>query len=171
MAISVFIVKVPGAEALVGQLRQRFDASARLGVPAHITVLVPFMDPKAIDAAVLEQARRALAPFSAFSFALRAVGRFPATAYLVPEPSAPFVQLTRAVVQAFPAFPPYAGEHDGMIPHLTVAHGSPADADEAEAALRVALEKTGGVRARCEAVTLIENSSGVWQTLAEFQLG
>jgi hypothetical protein len=40
MAESAFIVRVPEAEACVSELRNRFDASVRLGVPAHITVLV-----------------------------------------------------------------------------------------------------------------------------------
>jgi hypothetical protein len=37
MAISAFIVKVPGAESLVGALRERFDATSKIGVPAHLT--------------------------------------------------------------------------------------------------------------------------------------
>ena len=45
MPISAFAVKVPAAEPLVGDLRRRYDATVALGVPAHITLLVPFMDP------------------------------------------------------------------------------------------------------------------------------
>jgi hypothetical protein len=37
MAQTAFIVRVPEAERHVGDLRDRFDPSARLGVPAHIT--------------------------------------------------------------------------------------------------------------------------------------
>jgi hypothetical protein len=43
MAESAFIVCVPEAEPHVAVLRERFDASARLGLPAHITMLYPFM--------------------------------------------------------------------------------------------------------------------------------
>jgi hypothetical protein len=39
---SAIIVPVPAVEPLVSQWRQRFDVSARHGVPAHITVLYPF---------------------------------------------------------------------------------------------------------------------------------
>ncbi len=39
------LVTVPEAESLVAPLRERFDASTALGVPAHITVLFPFMPP------------------------------------------------------------------------------------------------------------------------------
>ena len=170
MAISAFIVKVPSAESLVGALRERFDATSRLGVPAHITVLVPFMDPSDINADVLEQAQRALEQTTAFSFALRSVGRFPATAYLVPEPAAPFIAMTQALAETFPGFRPYAGEHQGVIPHLTVAHGSVSDADEAADALRLRLEQGAALTAQCSSVALIENSSGRWRELHVFHL-
>ncbi|MBN8748054.1 MAG: 2'-5' RNA ligase family protein [Variovorax sp.] len=170
MAVSAFIVKVPGAESLVGALRARFDPTTKLGVPAHITVLVPFMDPSDITTGVLEMAQQALEKTAAFSFELRSVGRFPTTAYLVPEPSAPFIAMTQAMVQAFPDFQPYAGEHDGIIPHLTVAHGSAADADEAAETLRLGLEHGAAVTAQCDSVALIENSSGRWRDLHVFRL-
>ncbi|MBB3178623.1 GNAT family N-acetyltransferase [Variovorax sp. Sphag1AA] len=170
MAISAFIVKVPAAEPLVRPLREGFDATSKLGVPAHITVLVPFMDPGDITAGVLEKAQRALEQTAAFSFELSSVGRFPATAYLVPEPAAPFVAMTRALAEAFPDFQPYAGEHHSVVPHLTVAHGSAAEADEAEEALRLHVDQGAAVTANCSSVTLIENSSGRWEDLCEFRL-
>jgi hypothetical protein len=50
---SGLIIEVPEAEPAVRQHRERLDASAPLGVPAHITVLFPFMPPEAIDAAAV----------------------------------------------------------------------------------------------------------------------
>jgi hypothetical protein len=43
MSVSAFVVEVPAAERLVGELRMRFDASCKLGAPAQITVLFPFL--------------------------------------------------------------------------------------------------------------------------------
>ena len=60
MSHTAFIVRVPQAEALVGDLRARFDACAALGVPVHITVLFPFMAAERIDAGVLQGIRTAL---------------------------------------------------------------------------------------------------------------
>jgi hypothetical protein len=170
MALSAFVVNVPGAESLVGALRERFDATTKLGVPAHITVLVPFMDPGDITASVLAQAQRALDVVAVFSFSLRSVGRFPATAYLAPEPAEPFIAMTQALTEAFPGFQPYAGEHQGLIPHLTVAHGSAAEADEAAGELKLRLKESGAVTAQCNSVALIENSSGRWRELHAFHL-
>ena len=46
---SCLILEVPEAEAAVGQHREKLDAIARLGVPAHFTVLFPFMTTKQSD--------------------------------------------------------------------------------------------------------------------------
>lgn len=170
MAISAFVVKVPSAEPLVGDLRERFDATTKLGVPAHITVLVPFMDPQHITPAVLERAQHALNEVAAFSFSLGMVARFPTTAYLAPEPPEPFTAMTRALVEVFPDFQPYGGEHQGLIPHLTVAHGEPFEADAAAAELQGRLDAGGIVEACCTSVVLIENSTGRWEELHVFQL-
>jgi hypothetical protein len=50
---SALIVEVPAAEPAVARRRERLDSSAPLGVPAHITVLYPFLPPGAIGPAVL----------------------------------------------------------------------------------------------------------------------
>jgi 2'-5' RNA ligase len=170
MAISAFAVKVPAAEPLAEDLRRRYDATVALGVPAHITVLVPFMDPTLITPDVLDRAQRALNRTPSFSFSLGKVGRFPGTAYLAPEPAAPFVAMTLTLVEAFPGFPPYGGEHQGVIPHLTVAHSSALDADAAAAELQTRLLTLGAVHARCTEVALVENSSGRWQDFHIFHL-
>lgn len=170
MAICAFVVKVPAAEPMAGDLRRRYDATVALGVPAHITLLVPFMDPALITPQVLERARHALTQTPSFAFTLGKVGRFPETAYLAPEPAAPFIEMTLALAKAFPEFPPYGGEHADVVPHLSVAHGNARDAEEAATELRMRLLASGTVHACCTEVTLIENSSGRWQDMHAFQL-
>ncbi|MFM9925376.1 2'-5' RNA ligase family protein [Variovorax sp. H27-G14] len=170
MAISAFVVKVPAAEALAGDLRRRFDATVALGVPAHITVLVPFMDPAQVTPDVLARAQQALARTASFAFSLGRVERFPETAYLAPEPAAPFIAMTLALVDAFPGFLPYGGEHEGIVPHLSVPHGDARHAEEAAAELQARLTASGPVHATCTQVTLIENTSGRWQDMHVFTL-
>jgi 2'-5' RNA ligase len=101
MAISAFVVHVPEVEACVGRLRERFDATTSLGVPAHITVLAPFMSPERITDAVLCEAQAAIAQSRSFAFTLAKVARFPTTTYLAPESPEPFVRLTEALVRRF----------------------------------------------------------------------
>lgn len=155
-----FIVRVPQAEARVAGLRERFDASAALGVPAHITLLFPFMAPEAIDDAVRQGIRDALAGAACF----------PATAYLAPEPAAPFIDLTERLMHHFPAYPPFGGEFASVIPHLTVAHGDAALAELAHADLVQGLAAHGAIHGRCDAVVLLENASGRWREMHAFPL-
>jgi hypothetical protein len=170
VAESGFVVLVPEAEALVGALRYRYDESARQGVPAHITVLLPFMEPSTISARVVQECARALGEHRAFGFQLRSVGRFPATSYLEPEPAAPFVGLTRSLSRAYPAFPPFRGEFASVIPHLTVAHGHCAEAESASTELANALALSEPVVSICDSVVLLENSSGQWKPMHVFPL-
>ncbi len=50
---SAVLVPVPEAERVVSRHRIRLDPAAELGVPAHVTVLYPFVAPPAITATTL----------------------------------------------------------------------------------------------------------------------
>jgi hypothetical protein len=117
--LTALIVPVPEAEPYVSDVRLVHDGSAALGVPAHITILFPFVDGADLDEEAVEDV---LAPFTAFAFELDRVGRWdPGSVWLHPEPSTPFSELITAVWQRWPAHPPYEGAYDVVIPHLTVS--------------------------------------------------
>ncbi len=65
---SGLIIEVPEAEPAVHRYRERLDANAPLGIPAHITVLAPFMPPETIDAGTLAGLGRLFAEVSRFRF-------------------------------------------------------------------------------------------------------
>jgi hypothetical protein len=54
---SAVLVPVPEAERVVNRLRAGLGRAAALGVPAHVTVLYPFVAPSAITAARLKSLR------------------------------------------------------------------------------------------------------------------
>ena len=54
-AESALVVLIPEAEVAVGSLRQRFDPSAALGLPAHVTILYPFKPPAELTLDVIDQ--------------------------------------------------------------------------------------------------------------------
>ena len=170
MLITAFVVRVPSAECVVAELRNRFDSTAQLGVPAHVSILVPFMSPDRVTAAVLARAQEALNEIPSFAFSLRRVGHFPTTTYLEPDPPERFVAMTATLVRAFPAFPPYEGEHAEVIPHLTVAHGDAFSAGLAAVELQEKVRRSGAIETMCTSVTLLENSTGRWQAMHDFYL-
>lgn len=167
---SALIVAVPEAEPAVAALRAAYDPAASWGVPAHVTVLYPFLPPQAIDAGVLAAVRAAVAAVPAFDVAFARTARFAdPVLWLAPEPDAPFRALTAAVWARFPSTPPYGGRFDDVVPHLTVTDGQPAPVmDAAAERVRPFLPITARVRA----VRLLVGrpSPGAWRTVAEFPL-
>lgn len=170
MPETALICRVPEAERYIAHHRQRFDPPARRNVPAHVTVLYPFMEPARVDAQVLATLREVTAAVPCFDYRLRATGRFPSSLYLAPEPPGYFAALTDHVHRAFPDYPPFAGKFAVVVPHVTVAHGDEPQLCEIEVELRIALPGSG-IAARCEEMVLIENSTGIWQPMQTFALG
>jgi 2'-5' RNA ligase len=128
------------------------------GVPPHVTLLIP-APPDVADAA------EALASHSPFDVTFARFDRFPGTLWLAPEPSDPFVRMTKALVERFPDHVPYEGRFEQVTPHLTVAQGE--DSTAAEAALRPLLP----FGSRAASVVLFEQvAPGHWRENAEFAL-
>ena len=122
------IAAVPVADSLVGRHRQHLDAGATWGVPAHITVLYPFVEPARVNdelVATLATAARCVASFECRFERTRWFGED--VLWLDPNPAEPFRRLTEAVGAAFPECPPYGGAFDEVVPHLTVAERRFAD--------------------------------------------
>jgi len=170
---SAVVVLVPEAEALVKPFRDRYDPSAAVGLPAHVTLLYPFKPPHEIGSAMLDKLRHGFARCAPFRFPLASIRRFPAEVlYLAPEPDEPFRQLTLAIWDWYPETPPYGGKWPDIVPHLSVA--SLADelrldraADEFAQASRGILP----IHATAAEVALMDNRSGRWQVRATFRLG
>lgn len=120
---TALIVPIPEAEEAVGRLRATLDSSAAWGVPAHVTVLYPFLPPDKINDEVFAAVRDVIGAVPRFAITLAHTAWFGDTAvWLAPQPDRPFRDLTAAVWQRFPQAPPYAGAHAEVIPHLTIGH-------------------------------------------------
>jgi 2'-5' RNA ligase superfamily protein len=132
------IVAFPGVEGFVAPHRNRLDATAAWGVPAHVTVLYPFVPPSALSSEALTTLAAAVSTVPAFDCTFSEVACFDdAYAWLLPdaEAGASFLALTSAVWEAFPDYPPYRGAHrDDLAPHLTISEPRRATVPQARAA-------------------------------------
>jgi 2'-5' RNA ligase len=164
---SALIVEVPEAEPLVYEWRLRYD-NASLGIPAHITLIFPFVPTGDLSPELSAELRELFGGQAAFSFSLPRVAGFPDVAWLSPEPDEPFRHLTELLASHYPEFPPYEGIHDDVIPHLTVGHGDAAFQDEVDSALTPHLPISADAR---EVTLLVEDESGWWRTGERFPLG
>jgi hypothetical protein len=165
---TAIIAPVPAAEPVVGRHRKTLDRAATWGVPAHVTVIYPFLPPDRITGRVLDDVRDCLVP--AFDCAFARVEWFgEEVVWLAPEPAAPFRELTGRVWRRFPECPPYAGAHPDPVPHLTVGHlGDHATLRQAAADVAPALPVT----TRIDRVWLIAGAPrpDSWRPVAEFLL-
>jgi len=167
---TALICRVPEAERHIAHYRQRFDPSARRNVPAHVTILYPFMAPQLVDLGVLAALQAVADSVPCFNYRLAKTQRFPVALYLAPDPGEPFSALTDGVFRAFPDYPPFDGKFATIVPHVTVAHGDEPLLCEIEVELRIALPAGAGIAARCTELVLIENSSGRWEQMQVFAL-
>lgn len=165
------IVAVPDAEDAIATWRARLDPAAGRGVPAHITVLYPFLAPGAFDDAALEALARIIAAVPAFELSLARTAWFGhKVLWLHPEPDEPFRTLTEQVWRRFPQCPPYEGGHSVVVPHLTIGDDAPLpDLERAESSVAAALPlRTRVTRAQLICGSFEPNS---WRTINEFPLG
>jgi 2'-5' RNA ligase len=169
---SALVILVPEVEALVRQYRDRLGPSETERLPAHITVLYPFVSPDEIGPVVTTALCELFARFPPVTFSLVRVQTWPGVLYLAPTPADPFVTLTQAVAEQYPEHPPYSGTVTDIIPHLTVAQ----IADHEQLA-RVAVELEAVLRSRppievtASEVALMDNALGQWQVRTVFRLG
>ena len=112
---------MPEAEPLVASFRARYAAaSVAEAIPAHITLLFPFVEAGRVDDALRALVEAHFAAALPFAAELSSVGRFEAYVWLVPEPRERFVELVTATWSRFPECPPYGGDFAEIVPHLTV---------------------------------------------------
>ena len=167
---SALIVEVPEAHPTHTWLERTAGAKPSAGVPAHVTVLFPFVPAHAIDGTLVEDLGALFAAHEPFAFELRECRRFPQVLYLAPEPDEPFRLLTDAVHAAYPEHPPYEGVFEEVVPHLTAAEGDRETLLRAEGELRPWLP----IAAHAREVTLheeVEPGSARWQARTKFGLG
>lgn len=163
------IVPVAAAEGVVADHRRRLDRSAQWGVPAHVTVLYPFVTPAQVDQQLIASLAAIVTATPAFDCRFAECRWFGTDVlWLAPEPAEPFQRLTSALVGQFPDCRPYGGVYAEVVPHLTVGEArwaTRADLVAAEAGISPMLPIT----ARIERALLIAGTDQAesWRTLAE----
>ena len=164
--VSALYVEIAEAQPVVAGARLRWDAAGP-AVPAHVTILFPFLDPDSIDQSVDVALGEIAGAVDAFEVRFERVGRFPDVVWLAPEPVAPFVSLTDAVATRWPDHPPYGGAFEKVVHHLTVADGAPAEVlDRLAAAVSSALP----LAERVSALTLSVRERGSWRIRRRYPL-
>jgi 2'-5' RNA ligase len=165
--ISGVVIRVPLPATLEG-VRRQHDIAAASGAPAHVTILFPFLPVTQLAPSVRQELVRIAGTVLPFEVRFARVGRFPGVVYLVPQPAAPFRRLTEALAERFPAYPPYGGTYDEVVPHLTLTESDSAPLDAIADAARRSLPFTHCARA---IELLTEDGSHRWRRHWRIPLG
>lgn len=168
---SALVILVPEAEFAVREWRAELDPAAAMGVPAHVTSLYPFASPNSIDGGVTGKLSATLSGVEAFDYSLESVRWFAQdVVWLAPVPARPFIEMTRALVRAFPEFPRYGGSFgDEVVPHLTIGDGAP-HARMTEAARDVAAKLPITAMAHEVALIVGDDAPNSWHVERRFPL-
>jgi hypothetical protein len=152
LPITGIVIPVPEADRLVQSASSGPRRLPGFGaVPAHITLLAPFLPEDELDDSTWETLGAFFDDITPFGFELTDVCEFPGgVTYLAPEPASTFRRLTQELHRLFPEFPPYGGAFDDIVPHLTVPLADGEDMAALTAALAPGLPL--GVHASAAAV-------------------
>jgi hypothetical protein len=170
---TALVVLVPESEPVVSDLRLVHDPVAEDGVPAHVTVLFPFIPAEQLTDARHEAIAALFGQIPAFDYRFDEVRRFgDAVVWLAPQPAAAFDALLRMAAERWPEHPPYGGTIKDVIPHLTVGDRlEPGMAEQVEAAARAELDRHGPITGRAASVALLlADADDQWSVARRYPL-
>jgi len=123
---SAVIVRVTLPEAL-DRLRLGCVRDAGLGVPAHVTLLYPFVEAAALSTEIRRTIESIASGHPSFSFALSGPFQWPDTVYATVDPGERFLAIHRELTTAFPGYPIYGRAGFELIPHVTIGESQSVD--------------------------------------------
>jgi 2'-5' RNA ligase len=168
LSSSGLVLLAPELGPVIDDLRARHDPAARQGMPPHVTLLYPFMDPVKFGPSRRARLAEVIRGFPALELSFSKIGRFPEVLWVAPEPAEPIAAMVQAIAAAFPDFPPYGGQFETVIPHVTVAHGEGLDLAALEPQLRGRFPRP--VTARVDAVSMFTTVRRKWREVDRFLL-
>jgi 2'-5' RNA ligase len=173
-ARTALVVLAGAAEPVLDPWRRRHDpAAVERRIPAHITILFPFVAAHDVGDGLVVRLEALYASAPSFGYDLARIDSFPGVAWLAPEPAGPFASLIERTRVAFPHLPPHGDPTVEPVPHCTVAvAGESRLRDAILDELRAGLWPALPIRCEARAVALLEEGAdGTWSTRAELPLG
>ncbi len=120
LTTTIMIVVPHDLQAIAVPLLRRYAPDTLTRVPAHLTVLHPFVGYERLDEACLHL-QAICAENSPFEITVAGYAQFPGTIYMPPRNPRPIKRLFHQISQHFPDCHPYRGAFGAEItPHLTV---------------------------------------------------
>ena len=163
MAPTAIVVPFHDGPAVVTAHRRALTSDGADRMPAHVTLIYPFVDDADLADDEFRRLHGVLAAFAPFDVTFATFARFdgqPPGLYLEPEPAGPFFAMIAALAEEFPAFPPFGGVHETVIPHLTLGYTEDA---KTLRAVEADVGRHLPVRARVDEVAVMEHGADGWR--------
>jgi 2'-5' RNA ligase len=167
---TALVVPVRAADPVIGEHRRTHTPSGRQGMPAHVTLLAPFIHASRLDSLDRHRLSDTVGRFPAFDLRLSAFGVFEHIdcLWLAPQPRKQFVEMTKALLEIYLEvdYPPEGATE--IVPHVTIgSHLTSEQQEEIQRELRPKLP----VRGRADRVVLYErDAKGGWRARQTFAL-
>jgi 2'-5' RNA ligase len=152
------------------RIRRKEIADARDGVPAHLTMLYPFVEADGLDRRVRRTIEAVARRHRPFPYRLARIERWPDTIYVAVDPEEPFVRLQADLASAFPEQPIHGQESDlEFVPHISISEAKRPDLSPVR---RILAARPGPPTERATALEVIATApNGAWRTLWRIRLG
>jgi len=163
---TALVAPVRAAEPVIGEYRRAHTPSGRAGMPAHVTVLAPFIHASRLDSFDRHTLSDTIGRFRGFDLRLSSFGVFDdiACLWLRPQPAAPFSEITDALRDVYVEVE-YPTDH---VPHVTI--GSRLSEKKLEE-IKSELAPRLPIRGRVDRVVLYERGAdGRWADRYRFRL-
>ena len=156
----IFRVELPPE---LEELRRQSASGASEGLPAHITLLYPFVAPESIDSSLQARLTEIAMSHHRFTYRLTGPHRWPNILYASVEPQTLCVALQADLARAFPKHPLHGGLFD-FSPHVTIAEGAAAESATI-VGHRAWNDLSEAAPMRAEAIEFIVRTAGNWSTM------
>lgn len=167
---TALVVPVRAADPVIGEHRRTHTPSGKQGMPAHVTLLAPFIHASRLDSLDRHRLSDTVGRFPAFDLRLSAFGVFEQIdcLWLAPQPRKQFVEMTKALLEIYPEVDYLPEGATEIVPHVTIgSHLTSEQQEEIQRELRPKLP----VRGRADRVVLYErDAKGGWRARQTFAL-
>ena len=118
---ALLIIPPPPVQAFSYSWREEHDQESFVKVPAHITLLYPFVPPEGVDDSVA-QLEKLVSDIPPFEITLNKYGQFEGDLYLEPADPDPIKNLYQKIAEAFPGYADIEDKNGtGYHPYLALA--------------------------------------------------
>lgn len=167
--ISTILIPVLSADLLIDKWRKKYVESSHHGIPFHITLLFPFIEPEKIHDDVVNRLKDFFLETKQFTYILSKIDTFPNIIFLEPSKKKQFIKLTEGLLKIFPTTSLYEGKFSKINPHATVANLNNAENfNRIRTIISKDLNSKLPIKAVAKEVWLMEKENNEWFIVEKF---